>query len=256
MNEKFPVAAALVGFVVLFGLYLFSTFRNGDLPSATNTNSRLGERYLTVQLTEDTPYSRLRGEYPQFPVASDAFNGAIREFVREKAVAHASEAESNWKARVATSLPGDATPEFPPEGQTLDFSVRWSPEQVNDRYISFVMRYGGYTGGAHGYEEVRTFNYDIAARREMTLRDLFPNDPNYLTTIAEFSRVKLRDRLIESGGTELADASSGMLEEGTQPTEENFKNFVFTDNQIIFFFGQYQVAPYAAGEQTVTMSIR
>jgi hypothetical protein len=256
MKEKFPFVTAAFGFVVLLGLSYASWVRTGVLPSNSNTNAQPDALYAVIPVSEDTAYSRMRGEYPQFSEASDAFNGGIREFIRAQMIAHATESEENWKSRVATARPGEDTPEFPAEGQTLDFSVRWTPEQVNDRYISFVMRYGGYTGGAHGYEDIRTFNYDVAGRRELALADLFPNGSDYLTTISEFSRVKLRDRLLEAGGTELVDASSAMLEMGTQPIEENFANFTFNDSQIVFYFGQYQVAPYAAGEQTVIMSRR
>ena len=37
-----------------------------------------------------------------------------------------------------------------------------------------------------------------------------------------------------------------MLLEGTIPIINNFKNFVFSDN-IIIFFEEYQIAPYSSG---------
>jgi len=39
----------------------------------------------------------------------------------------------------------------------------------------------------------------------------------------------------------------GMLESGTRPTLQNFKNFAFGDDGLILFFENYQVAPYFYG---------
>jgi hypothetical protein len=44
-----------------------------------------------------------------------------------------------------------------------------------------------------------------------------------------------------------------MLDQGVQPMEDNFKRFILTGEGVAFFFAPYQVAPYAAGEQVVTI---
>ena len=38
-----------------------------------------------------------------------------------------------------------------------------------------------------------------------------------------------------------------IFEEGTEPVYENYSNFVLLQNDIVVIFGQYQIAPYAAG---------
>jgi hypothetical protein len=43
------------------------------------------------------------------------------------------------------------------------------------------------------------------------------------------------------------------FEEGILPREENYKEFVLTNEGIEFVFGQYQVAPYVFGEQRVIL---
>ena len=64
---------------------------------------------------------------------------------------------------------------------------------------------------------------------------------------------KLSDAGEQSGG--LDDFMIGMLDEGTDPTKpENFQNFTITDNAIIIYFQQYQVAPYVYGEQEVILT--
>lgn len=38
-----------------------------------------------------------------------------------------------------------------------------------------------------------------------------------------------------------------MIEDGTKPINNNFKNFAFSEDGLIIFFEQYQVAPYSFG---------
>lgn len=49
------------------------------------------------------------------------------------------------------------------------------------------------------------------------------------------------------GGTE------EMLEEGTAPTLENYKNFTFNQDSLTIYFQKYQVAPGASGSQKVVL---
>ena len=101
-------------------------------------------------------------------------------------------------------------------------------------------------GGAHDYHNITSFNYDVASKEEITLKDLFPNDPGYLKTISDFARKDLRSRYKNT----LDDA---MLSPGTEPKEENFSVFTILPGSITFYFAEYQVAPYALGELKVTM---
>jgi len=197
----------------------------------------------------------MRGEYPQFTNAVPAFNDRILGTVLDAAASHVKDATENWQARVATAQPGENIGQYPADPNDLAFLVSWSPAQANGRFVSFIMRYGGYTGGAHGYEDMTTFNYDVAAKRDIALQDIFPNDPEYLTKLSAASRIQLAAHFKTAFGPG-ADVGllTEMMETGTAPTEENFKHFTFTDTAVTVYFEQYQVAPYAAGEQTVTIS--
>jgi len=47
-----------------------------------------------------------------------------------------------------------------------------------------------------------------------------------------------------------------MIDMGTEPKEDNFKNFTISQDKIItIYFPQYQVAPYAAGEQKIEINL-
>ncbi len=40
---------------------------------------------------------------------------------------------------------------------------------------------------------------------------------------------------------------SDMIEEGTVPDYQNYRNFYYNDRGLVFIFEQYQVAPYSSG---------
>jgi hypothetical protein len=104
-----------------------------------------------------------------------------------------------------------------------------------------------FTGGAHGGTSITPFMFDESGK-QLVLKDLFIPDSTYLETIADLARPRLKARLEENGMY-----ADDMFTPGTEPTEENYAVFSLSDAGITFTFGQYQVAPYAAGMQEVTI---
>ena len=45
-----------------------------------------------------------------------------------------------------------------------------------------------------------------------------------------------------------------MMYDGTYPSYDNFTNFVFTKDGLLFFFKWYQVAPYSSGKFEILIS--
>ncbi len=97
-------------------------------------------------------------------------------------------------------------------------------------------------GAAHPTSYSITFNYDLAAGRELRLGDLFNNDA-YLQTISDFCKAELSARDI--------GFSDPLWQSGAAPLEENYKRWNLSDEGLVITFDVYQVAPYAAGPQTV-----
>ncbi len=173
--------------------------------------------------------------YPQFKNVPSEFNKKVEETVL---------------GYFSAQVPGADFPESSPEEyyprEKYEFNSSWTPMQVNESTISFLLRFWGYTGGAHGFSSLMSFNYDVKNQKEVAPRDLFPSDPNYLKTISDYARTDLRRQFGNEGNED-------MILAGTEPQEENFSVFTFTPKAITFYFGQYQVAPYAMGESKVVM---
>lgn len=205
------------------------------------------------------PYTVLDVVYPQFTGVDASFNKKIDDFVQARIAEHVKNAQDNWQARHETDP--ENIPAVPTANdEKFQFSVKYDISQVNNSTISILIRYGGYEGGAHGYEGIEAFNYNVVAQKEITLQDLFPNDKNYLVTISKFTRNDITNRLkadaITNGAT-LANwedyVDVKMINEGTSPNIANFLAFTFTDETIIFHFPEYQVGPYVLGQVDVVM---
>ncbi len=106
-------------------------------------------------------------------------------------------------------------------------------------YISTVFYISMEIGGAHPDHQIVTVVYDKKEDNFITIETLYQKDPNVLNYVSEESRrILLKNPKIEN---------REMLFSGTEPNLDNFKYFTFTETGILFFFPQYQIAPYAAG---------
>jgi len=102
-----------------------------------------------------------------------------------------------------------------------------------------------YTGGAHGIPLTYAFTFDTETETELTLDDVFIDVEAGLAVVAPLAV----DQVTELLG-EFADAD--WIETGTATdVDTNYATWALSDEGIIFYFGAYQVAPYAAGTQTV-----
>jgi hypothetical protein len=88
-----------------------------------------------------------------------------------------------------------------------------------------------------------TLNYDLAAGRELLLGDLFVPESAYLEALSEHCKAELQKQPF----------SDSFFLDGAQPTPVNYRNWNITPDGLLITFDEYQVAPYAAGPQTVVV---
>lgn len=224
--------------------------------------SHVEKNYREIHDTSTTPYSTATITYPEFTNVDPTFNTRIRTFVDSVVKEFEQASTDNWKAYREGAYEAGDPGKYPTD--PFPFTLTWELVRADDAYISFLIRYEGYSGGAHGYHNLASFNYDVVTHKELTLRDLFPGDPYYLDKVSAFSRTALLASLSadipldemsspEDRDTYINETIKPMIEEGTTPTDINFSVFTFTDTDITFYFGEYQVASYAAGIQKVVM---
>ncbi|MDR3581710.1 MAG: DUF3298 domain-containing protein [Candidatus Pacebacteria bacterium] len=123
-----------------------------------------------------------------------------------------------------------------------EFQSRATISEMTSRYLSILFDVYEYTAGeAHPNRYGETLTYDLETGNALFLRDFFKPDSDYLSVLSQKTRNDLADQM-------KIEETNDMLDAGTAPNESNFSRFVLTDKGLLFFFGNYSVASYAAGE--------
>jgi hypothetical protein len=273
-----PLYFSVAVILILLGVIFFLLRNKTTAPVETGSDATTEEETQKVEETStptalvvdkslveekksstSTKYATINVTYPQFKNASDAFNKEISSFVNTAVSEHNKISEENWKARYENQSTGENISEFPKKEDLLPLTITWTPVQVNGNYISLVVSTDEYSGGAHGSQSVTSFNYNVKQKKEVSLKDLFPNDSNYLKTLSDFSRSALETQFRKALAIKTKDDETNfkevimpMLLEGTKPTAENFSIFTFTDGSINIYFAEYQVGPYVLGAPKVS----
>lgn len=129
---------------------------------------------------------------------------------------------------------------------TLD--VTYQVAQATDNYVSVQFLISAMqVGMAHPNNYNQTYTYSFKQQKVIALADLFKPNSNYLATLSSLTAADLTKQL---GGQ--ANAAF-LVNQGTAPAADNFKNFLVAPNGLIIVFDPATVAPDAAGTLTVTL---
>lgn len=182
-------------------------------------------------IKEKTGRYSINAEYPTFNNAPKEFNLKIQNDINTKIKSFKDDITENQKVRTDT---------------TYSFNLWWEPKQLNNHYLSFIVRSESFTGGANMNTDIFTYNYDLQTKKEVKLADLLGTQ-NYLNSLSSYIKSDLISQF------KSISAPTNLINEGASPKEENFKNFVFNDFVIDFYFPKYQVVAGVYGEQHVVL---
>jgi hypothetical protein len=156
-----------------------------------------------------------------------AFNSEMAGIVRDAA--------ADFKSKLAELLPA-------PNSTASTFDLRFNLVSPPGDILSLkfdMQTY--YAGAAHPGDTSRTINFDLEQGRELALADLFQPGADFLAVISKYCNAQLNTRDIGFQGFEL----------GATATAANYRNWNIIADGLMVTFDEYQVAPYAAGPQTV-----
>lgn len=264
MKKNFTIIVLLLIILFAIGFIFRNSKPNSEIPKAEESAITIEDvvvtgTFETKVLNPDDLYVTFDVKYPSFVKADDSFNLSIEDLIKTKMDEHLKASKEYWQARLDTQNKGENLLKVPSKDDKLFFFSDFTLVQSNSNYISFILKYGGFSGGAHGYETEVSFNYDVYTHKIITLDHFFSEDPQYLTTISNISRESLKKQFATVSEEdkknsspealkEYVDNMASMIEAGTEPKEENFNVFTFTrDRKIKIYFAQYQVGPYAIG---------
>jgi len=184
-------------------------------------------------------------KYPQFPSLTKQLNEQIKSAVITRLQEFRNDIALNLKEEKSTSPKNQYV-----NSNDFSFISDWKKVYINSNYISLIIRFDSYTGGANEIQELQTFNYDMNKDKVLELPDLFASSTNYLTILSSESRRQLQSKFQSMSSD---DNVMEILIEGTSPKIENFKYFTFTENNLQVYFPKYSVAPGSFGEQLITI---
>lgn len=114
--------------------------------------------------------------------------------------------------------------------------VNFTPGRVDEEIISYYQDLYQYMGGAHGMTVRTSATIDAAAGAPLKLADFFVSGYDYTAAInAEISRQIA------------ADTETYYFETGSSTIAADADNFYVTAQGLVFYYQQYELAPYAAG---------
>ena len=129
------------------------------------------------------------------------------------------------------------------ESITITYEEIMGENTVSYVYILFVD-----TLGAHPNTFYRTFTFDLSTGAELDIASLFVPRSDYLRRLSAISQFELAKSLGEFADVEY-------IAQGTGPEPLNYQSFAIKDGELILLFPPYQVAPYAAGSQEVSIPL-
>jgi hypothetical protein len=206
-------------------------------PTATATSIPLSQQVtLLPQASSEsnqTPPFTITSQTPQLTGSDDprvvAFNQRTTELVTK-------EVDTFRKSFLENTAP------VMTNGSSLD--VTYTLLSQSGDIWSFKFDFHFYSdGAAHPGSYSITLNYDLGQGKELALADVFLPNSNYLETIANYCIAELSKQPF----------FDGPFADGAKPTAENYRNWNITPDGILITFDEYQVAPYAAGPQSVTV---
>jgi hypothetical protein len=142
----------------------------------------------------------------------------------------------------ATAAPPEGAEKPKSESPPYSLEISYKVTAADKDFISVLFYFSGYAGGAHGYLNTESFNYDLNRNAPVSLADLFNPNSNYLKVISDYSIKELKKL-----------ETAGWPESGAEPKIENFHSWNVTPVGLQITYDAYQVGSYADGEHVVVI---
>lgn len=146
--------------------------------------------------------------------------------------------------------------ELRPEGSMgSNLNVAYTLILAQDDLISVKFDVGSYyQGAAHPNSYSDVINYDLKNGKQLKLSDLFKPGARYLQAIADYSIADLKKQAkVKEQETKEKVLPDEEIERGAAPQAKNYDRWNIMKTGIGITFDAYQVGPYAAGPQFVTV---
>jgi hypothetical protein len=180
-------------------------------------------------------------KYPQVSnlvskTAQDLINETIKKHIRFSYNSYLKlEAQEQADRQTYLEEHGHPVPENEEFMYSYNHDVSYEIKYNENNQLSILMYDSIYMGGAHGIENVTSYNFNVSTGQQLHLSNITSN----YSKIKKFAITDLKNRAARGEGI-FVDSLSAMKIDNNRP-------FYFTSNGIAIKFYEYEVAPYAAG---------
>lgn len=191
--------------------------------------------FISFKEEGQAPVYTISAQTPMFADIKDervqAFNNTVSDLVQHEI--------SYFRKNVLAQMPA-----YPVQSGS-SFDAKYEVIFQGGGIWSLKFDFSGYAdGAAHPYHYSLTLNYDLEQGKKLSMDELFVTDSDYLAALSGYCISELSKRDI---------GFYGGFQQGAEPTPDNYRNWNITSGGLLITFDEYQVAPYAAGPQIVTV---
>lgn len=220
----------------LFNLFITSLFLASLTFAETDSLTIIKKEFY--QATEDTS-AYVRIFYPQI---SNLNNQSVQNKINSLLETEFMQAKNWFNDFIADT---DYISEFPPDW-VFSFETDFRVTLNNTDFLSLVLDYYEYTGGAHGNYYSIGYNIRLSDGEILTLKDILK--PNSLQALSEFC---VEEILNMFDANSLNDA--GFFEDDLDISDD--QDFYITPDALVIQFDPYEVAPFAMGSIEVKLKL-
>ena len=136
--------------------------------------------------------------------------------------------------------------EFPKDKFGWEADIKGSVKYQSENILNIEINHYTYTGGAHGYQGLRSLLFDPNTGKSITNNELFTDKASFKALAEKKFRAKYK-----------IPASKSINSTGLMFEKEMFQlpqNIFFTDKGLLLYYNSYEVASYADGAKELLLS--
>lgn len=138
--------------------------------------------------------------------------------------------------------------EYPNDKFGWEADIKGSVKYQSENILNIEINHYTYTGGAHGYQGLRSLLFDINTGKSISNDQLFTNREAFKAFAEKKFRAKYK-----------IPANKPINATGLMFEKEKFQlpqNIFFTDKGLLLYYNSYEVASYADGTKEILLSYK
>lgn len=124
----------------------------------------------------------------------------------------------------------------------FEANVSYKVTYNKNNLLSITFYYYMFTGGAHGGTKVISYNIDLKGGKTLALKDFFLPNTNY--------KAKINSEILRQ-----IKENKGFYFENAFKSIKDTSPFYITPDNMVFYFQEYEIAPYVAGTPEFSVPI-